>query len=247
MKKERIDVLLVRKGLVETRQRGQSEILAGNVFVDDTPVEKSGAMVNPDADIRLKEKFPYVSRGALKLIHALDYFQCDVSGKAAIDVGSSTGGFTQVLLERGARLIYAVDSGTNQLDWKLRTDPRVHVMEKTNARYLKPGLFDPLPEIAVMDVSFISITKILEPLAQVLRDGFFIIALIKPQFELSPSKIGAKGLVKEEYHSEAISKVIEYAQSIGLAASTVIPSPITGAKSGNIEFLVCLKKKDLLI
>lgn len=238
LEKQRLDLLLVELGLAESQQKALAEIMAGNVLVNDEPVVKAGFQVRTDASIRLKEKFPYVSRGALKLLHALDYFHADVKGKVAVDIGASTGGFTQVLLERGAVKVYAVDSGTNQLDWKLRGDARVVPMENSSARFIDQLIFDPRPEVAVMDVSFISITKILRPLTQILVPGFQIITLIKPQFELEKAKVGDRGLVAPEFRDEAVQTVLNYAISIGLKHSEVIESPITGAKSGNVEYLV---------
>lgn len=243
MAKKRLDILLAEKGLVSSRQRAQAEIMAGNVLVNDSPAVKPGMPVDDSAEIRLKDVFPYVSRGALKLIHALDHFNVPVKGRTAIDIGSSTGGFTEVLLERGARTVYAVDSGTNQLDWKLRSDPRVKVMERTNARHIDAIVFDPAPDLAVMDVSFISVTKVLPPLLKILKSPFDIVVLIKPQFELSKGKIGKKGLVKEEFRREAVDSVLAFALSAGLYAGETVPSPITGSKSGNVEFLVRFRDK----
>ena len=240
--KLRIDVLLVEKGYFESRQRAQSEILAGNVLIDETAVTKSGTLVSPDVCIRIKDSFPYVSRGALKLIKALDEFGIDVTGKTAIDIGASTGGFTEVLLERGAACVYAVDVGTNQLAWKLRSDPRVLSMENTNARVLDTIRFDPIPEIAVIDVSFISLTKILLPLYKTLPVSSETIALIKPQFELTKAKIGEGGLANPKYLPEAIDRVRKSAVEAGFECGEVIESPITGLKSGNIEFLIRLSK-----
>ncbi len=242
MRKERLDILLVKLGLTSTRQRAQAEIMAGNVLVNDTPATKASMVVPEDAPIRLKDTFPYVSRGALKLLHALDHYRVDVTGLVAADIGSSTGGFTEVLLERGASRVYAVDSGTNQLDWKLRNDPRVTVMENTNARHLDPAAFDPAPDIATVDVSFISVSKILPSLVPVLKPEARVIVLIKPQFELSPDKIGDRGLAPLEHHQTAIRNVLSAAEETGLEQSEVIESPVTGAKSGNTEYLVLFKK-----
>ncbi len=236
--KERLDLFLVEQGLFESQQKAAAHILAGNVLVNETPLFKAGTLIAKDSVIRVKAKLPYVGRGALKLLHALSFFQIDVKGKTAIDVGSSTGGFTEALLEQGVKLVYALDVGTNQLDWKLRSDTRVIVMENTNARFIDSITFDPKPEIAAVDVSFISLTKILSPLTKIMRQNFQIITLIKPQFELEKSKIGPKGLVKEEFRLEAVNQVIDFARSIGLKSSEVVPSPISGAKSGNTEFLV---------
>ncbi len=239
--KIRLDQLLVQKGWVESRQKAQAEILAGNVLIKDVVMTKAGIRFLPDVEIRLKSKFPYVSRGALKLLHALSEFKADPTGKVCIDVGSSTGGFTEVLLERGAKQVYAVDVGTNQLSWKIRQDSRVVVMEKTNARNLTADLFAPPPELAVIDVSFISLTRILKPICNLMQNPE-IIALIKPQFELDPSLIGHNGLVDPKNRPLAIQKVLDHTASIHLTASKVIESPITGAKSGNVEYLIHLSK-----
>ena len=238
--KKRLDVLLVERGLCESRQKAQAEILAGHVFLNERNNWKAGTQVDIESEIRLKTPFPYVSRGALKLIKALEVFDFDVKDKIMIDVGSSTGGFTEVLLEKGAKSVYAVDSGRAQLHWKLRQNPQVVVMEHTNARFLKISDFDQRPEAAVMDVSFISTTLLLPVLNELLAPGFCIITLIKPQFELSPELIGHKGLVAPEHRPLAIQKVLECTQKLGLKASDVIESPITGARSGNVEYLVRL-------
>lgn len=240
MSKKRLDVLLTERGLFESRQKAQSEILAGNVLVNEEVITKCGYAVADQATIRVKEKFPYVSRGALKLIHALDSFDVDPQGKIAVDVGSSTGGFSEVLLERGAVQVYAVDVGTNQLAWKLRNDPRVSVMEKTNARAIDEIRFDPPPQIATMDVSFISVTRILEPLLRIMTPQCVIVVLIKPQFELEPEMISDGGFVPEKYRAIAVERVIRFACDLGLEISEVIESPIAGAKSGNVEFLTAL-------
>ena len=241
--KQRLDVLLVNLGLVDTRKQALAEIMAGNVIVNDGPSAKAGQLISSDAVIRIKDKFPYVSRGALKLIHAIHCFQVDLKERVALDIGASTGGFTNVLLENDVRMVYAVDVGTNQLDWKLRNDPRVIVRENTNARFLVKKDFQPAPTIAVMDVSFISLTKVLEPVSLILEGKKEIIALIKPQFELERDKIGDKGLVPEEFRSLAIDRVLDYSKSIGLIHSEVVESPIPGAKSGNIEYLVLFTKE----
>ncbi|MFN3660556.1 MAG: TlyA family RNA methyltransferase, partial [Brevinematales bacterium] len=188
----------------------------------------------------LKQSFPYVSRGALKLLHALDTFQLSPQGHITIDIGASTGGFTQVLLERGARLVYAIDSGTNQLDWKLRSDNRVICRENTNARYLSPKDFDPRPTFATVDVSFISLTKILPRLIDILIPPFTIICLIKPQFEFGPELVGEKGFVDPSHHPKAWEIVLKCAHELQLKSSQIIPSPITGQKSGNQEYLIAL-------
>ncbi len=244
--KERLDLLLVSRGFCETRQKAKALILAGEVAVNGSVVTKSGMSLPADSEITVKKKFPYVGRGALKLISALDYFKIDPDKKIAIDIGSSTGGFTQVLLERGAMLVYAVDSGTNQLDWRIRNDPRVVVMENTNARNITPDMFGEKPEIGVIDVSFISITKILPALQAVMTGDYSIIALIKPQFELEKKKIGKRGLAGEKFREEAVKRVLDFAKGLGLEAGEAIESPIRGLKSGNVEYLVRFGRSCLL-
>ena len=238
--RKRLDQALVEKGFFPSRQKAQAAILAGEVLVNNTPITKAGYTIKPTDVLRVREQFPYVSRGALKLIHALDSFHLSPKDKIAIDIGASTGGFTQVLLERGARLVYAIDSGTNQLDWKLRTDPRVICRENTNARYLKPEEFDPRPDFATVDVSFISLTKILPTLVAILLKPATIVCLIKPQFEVGQEFVGEKGFVDARYHHLAKETVLECAHSLGLTTSDIIPSPITGQKSGNQEYLIAL-------
>ncbi len=241
--KERLDILLVREGLSESRQKAQAMIMSGDVLVNGTAITKSGTQVYEDSVITVKNKSPYVGRGALKLIEALDHYGINPKGLVCADIGSSTGGFTQALLERGAALVYAVDCGTNQLDWKLRQDPRVRVMENTNARFITPDMFDPRPQIAVIDVSFISLTKILGPVRGVLTGDFKIIALIKPQFELEKGKVGKRGLVSKENRQEAVDRVLAFAEGMGLRHRDVIESPIRGQKSGNVEYLAMLEHK----
>ncbi len=241
MSKERLDILLVKRGLFETREKAVRHIMSGNVLVNEMVITKPGIRFNKDVEIRLKEIFPYVSRGALKLKYALEYFKLSPENRIAVDIGASTGGFT----EKGASLVYAVDCGTNQLHWKLRQDKRVVVMENTNARYIERSMFDPQPEIATVDVSFISLTKILLPLKNALKENFWIVALIKPQFELERDKISKGGVVEEKYHELAIKKVLEFAGSISLRCHEVIPSPVTGNKSKNIEFLTYFTDKNL--
>lgn len=241
--KLRLDLILVQRGLFESRERAQSEILAGNILVNETPAAKPGHQFPGDCEIRVKERFPYVGRGALKLLAAFDRFGLEVHGKTAIDLGASTGGFTEVLLEKGASRVYAVDVGTNQLAWKLRSDPRVVSMEKTHAADLPNCTFEPAPGFAAVDVSFISLTKVLTPLQEVLTGDYSIVILIKPQFELWKELIKDGGIAPKEHHPAAIRNVLDFAESIGLSAGEVIESPITGAKSGNIEYLAVLRRK----
>ncbi len=239
--KVRLDILLVEKGLCESRARAQAEILAGRVFIRESNQFKAGSLVSSQEPVEIRESSPWVGRGALKLDHAIQVFNIETEGRVAIDVGSSTGGFTQVLLERGARLVYAVDSGSAQLHWKLRQDDRVVVRENTNARFLEPGMFDPRPNLAVMDVSFISVTLLLPVLTTILEGRYDIICLIKPQFELEPQWVSKGGFVQPRYRQRAIEKVSDFARQIGLNVSPVIESPILGAKSANVEYLVHLK------
>ena len=244
---KRLDVLLVERGLVDTRARAKAVIMAGTVYVAGERVDKAGALVKDDAEIVLKgETLKYVSRGGLKLEAALDAFGVDVSGKAAVDVGSSTGGFTDCLLQRGAAKVYAIDAGRGQLDWKLRNDPRVVSMEKFNARYLKPEDIGGEPVgVAVIDVSFISLTKIIPPAAGVLAPGGILIALIKPQFEVGKGEVGKGGIVRDEAkRGEVVDKITTFVSGLGMNVKGVVESPITGA-DGNVEYLICADKSGL--
>ncbi|HIC93877.1 MAG TPA: TlyA family RNA methyltransferase [Anaerolineae bacterium] len=240
MGKKRLDVLLVERGLVESRERGKRLIMAGQVLVEGRVVDKPGAKVPVDADIRLRTKLPYVSRGGIKLAAALEAFGVDVEGAVAADVGASTGGFTDCLLQRGARRVYAIDVGYGQLAWRLRRDPRVVVMERTNVRYL-----DSLPEpvdLATVDVSFISLELVLPKVMGWLKPGGEIIALIKPQFEAGREKVGKGGVVRDpEVHRAVLGKILGWAVDHGLAVRGLIPSPIKGP-AGNVEFLVHLRR-----
>ena len=251
--KRRLDVLLVERGLFPTRAKAQAAILAGKVSVPRHPNPKAGLELPLDAVVTVAaDACPYVSRGGLKLAGALDRFKVDPKGRVAIDVGSSTGGFTDCLLQRGAVKVYAVDVGTKQIDAKLRNDPRVVVMENTHARDLEPEQLDPRPDLAVVDVSFISLTKVLpyvlpclgrsdsdSPAGSHDAPRIDIVALIKPQFELEPKKT-PKGIVRDPAHrEEAIAKVRASAQKLGLQELGFMESPIHGAK-GNVEFLIHL-------
>ena len=242
-KTERLDKILVERGLASTRARAQAMILAVNVLVNDEPVTKAGTMVAEDAVIRLKEpELRYVSRGALKLKGALEHFQVSVDQKLAIDVGASTGGFTEVLLESGARQVYTVDVGTNQLAWKIRSDDRVVSRENYNARTLKKEDFNQIFDIVVMDVSFISIRLILPALADVTRSGSDYLILFKPQFEVGREHIGEGGIVKDQVYAKALmEETIEWAKQIGLQSQGVMDSPIQGT-DGNHEYLIYWKK-----
>jgi 23S rRNA (cytidine1920-2'-O)/16S rRNA (cytidine1409-2'-O)-methyltransferase len=239
-KKERIDKLLVDLGLAESRTKAQALVLAGVVLADEKRIEKPSQLVSPSCSIRLKGEGPesrYVGRGGLKLEHALRAFEIDAGGFVCLDIGSSTGGFTDCLLKHGAIKVVAIDSGTNQMVWSLRNDDRVDLREKTNARNLKPDDFDGPFDIAVIDVSFISVTKILPAIVPLLRTDGKIIVLIKPQFEVGRGEVGKGGIVKEPLkHSRVIVEVSETAFEMGLSLNGVIDSPILGAQ-GNKEFL----------
>jgi 23S rRNA (cytidine1920-2'-O)/16S rRNA (cytidine1409-2'-O)-methyltransferase len=239
----RIDKLLVERGLVSSRQRAQALIMAGKVLVDDTPVTKAGTAVPADAQIRLRgEDNPFVSRGGIKLEGALDELSIAVEAKTILDVGASTGGFTDVCLQRGAALSYAVDVGTNQLDYRLRVDERVVCLEQTNARYLTLEMLPGPADLAVIDVSFISVTKILGPVVQCLVPGGEILVMVKPQFEAGRDKVGKGGVVRDvQAREEAILKVIEWARDLGLEMLGRADAQIKGPR-GNQEVFVHLKK-----
>jgi len=239
--KQRLDKLMVERGMVPSRERAQSLIMAGQVVVGDHAVDKAGQQVAVDVDIRIKgEVLPYVSRGGLKLRRALDEFAIDVSGLVAIDVGASTGGFTDCLLQAGAARVFAVDVGYGQLAWSLQQDPRVVSMEKVNIRYLTPDLLDVVPEIAVIDASFISLGKVLPATIRLVKPGGRIIALIKPQFEVGKGEVGKGGIVRDPAgHEKAIQGVRLSAEELGLKVTGLCDSPITGA-DGNREFLILL-------
>lgn len=240
MKRERIDKLLVEFGLAESRTKAQALVMAGVVLVNEQRVEKASQEFFSTENIRLKGKTDetkYVGRGGLKLEKALREFQICPSEYVCLDVGASTGGFTDCLLQNGAKKVVTVDVGTNQLVWKLRNDERVEVRENVNARYLKPEDFSEKFDLIVMDVSFISVTKILPALKILLAENGKIIVLIKPQFEVGKGEVGKGGIVKDEAkHAEVIEKVNSFGESIGLKNLGLIDSPILGA-DGNKEFL----------
>ncbi|MEH2956228.1 TlyA family RNA methyltransferase [Candidatus Merdisoma sp. JLR.KK006] len=241
--KTRLDVLLVSQGLSESREKAKAVIMAGNVFVNGQREDKAGSMFDEKAKIEVRgQKLPYVSRGGLKLEKAMKIFELSLEGKICMDVGSSTGGFTDCMLQNGAAKVYAVDVGTNQLAWKLRTDERVVCMEKTNIRYLLPEHMGEPPAFASIDVAFISLTKVLLPVRELLTEEGQVAALIKPQFEAGREKVGKKGVVREkETHLEVIEHVISYACSIGYEVLNLDFSPVRGPE-GNIEYLLHLKK-----
>ena len=238
--KQRIDQLLVDRRLVASREKARALILAGHVLVNGQREDKAGHSVAVDARIELAELARYVSRGGLKLEAALDRFAIDVTGKIALDVGSSTGGFTDCLLQRGAARVYAIDVGTGQLDWKLRNDPRVIVHEQVNARYLGKTQVPERIDLAVCDVSFISVTMILPVLPDLLAESAEMVVLVKPQFELERHQIGKGGIVRDpQLHEAACARVEQAAQALGFMTE-LMPSPILGAE-GNHEFLLHAK------
>ena len=243
--KVRLDVLLVSRGLAESREKAKAVIMEGKVFVKGQREDKAGAMFDEAAPIEIHgQKLKYVSRGGLKLEKAVEHFDLKLEGKVCMDVGSSTGGFTDCMLQNGAAKVYAVDVGTNQLDWKLRSDPRVVCMEKTNIRYLLPEQLDEKPEFASIDVAFISLTKVLRPVRELLTPDGQVAALIKPQFEAGREKVGKKGVVREKStHLEVIRQVLTFAWTAGFDILALEFSPIKGPK-GNIEYLAWLQKTD---
>ncbi|MCG0274990.1 MAG: TlyA family RNA methyltransferase [Thermosediminibacteraceae bacterium] len=242
MQKERLDVLLVQRGLFPSRERAKSEIMMGNIFVNNKRIDKPGTLVDINSEIVIKEKsLPYVSRGGLKLKKALDTFSIDVRGKVALDAGASTGGFTDCLLKEGAAKVYAVDVGYGQLDLSLRNDPRVINIERKNVRYLDFDDIGELVDIITADLSFISLSKVFEPLYRLLKDDGDFIALIKPQFEVGKGEV-KNGIVRDKnLHEKAINQVIAAAESSGFFCRDLTFSPIKGPK-GNIEFLAWFKK-----
>ena len=241
--KERLDILLVKRNLAESREKAKAVIMSGCVYVDGQKEDKAGSTFPEEAAIEVRgHTLPYVSRGGLKLEKALANFDVDVKGKVCTDVGSSTGGFTDCMLQNGAVKVFAIDVGRGQLDWKLRNDPRVVCMEKTNIRYVTPEDIGEPVDFSSIDVSFISLTKVLMPIREYLKEDGEIVALIKPQFEAGREKVGKKGVVREKStHMEVIRKVMDYARSIGFDLCDLDVSPIRGPE-GNIEYLIHLKK-----
>jgi 23S rRNA (cytidine1920-2'-O)/16S rRNA (cytidine1409-2'-O)-methyltransferase len=239
VKKLRADQLLVVRGLAESRSRAQALIMAGAVFSGERKLAKPGEMLTEDAALEVRGKdHPWVSRGGIKLDHGLMHFAFDVTGAVALDVGSSTGGFTDVLLSRGAAKVYAVDVGTNQLAWKLRQDPRVIVHEQTNARNLDPSIIPEPVDVVVCDASFIGLSKVLQAPLRLARPGAKLIALIKPQFEAGREEVGKGGVVRDpDVHERVCSEARAWAESQGWTVLGITPSPITGPE-GNVEFLL---------
>ncbi len=238
MKKKRLDVLLFEKGMVPSRERAKAIIMSGIVYVNNQKADKAGMSIPEDAEIEIRGKTnSFVSRGGLKIEKALTYFQIDPKDLCAMDIGASTGGFTDCLLTRGARKVYSIDVGYGQLAWKLRQDPRVVCMERTNIRKVTPDMLDDVPEFAVIDVSFISLKLVLPVVAQLLNEHGRIACLIKPQFEAGKGKVGKKGVVREpEIHLDVLNAFIENAHEAGFYVYNLTFSPIKGPE-GNIEFL----------
>ena len=245
MKKLRADQLLVSRGLAESRTRAQALIMAGAVFSGERKLAKAGEMLAEDALLEVRGKdHPWVSRGGIKLDHGLTHFGFDVTGAVALDVGSSTGGFTDVLLSRGAGRVYAVDVGTNQLAWKLRQDPRVMVHEQINARSLDSSIVPEEVDIVVCDASFIGLAKVLEAPLKLARSGAKLVALIKPQFEAGREEVGKGGVVRDpDVHERVCAEAKVWIESQGWSALGITPSPITGPE-GNVEFLLGAEKDD---
>lgn len=239
-KRQRLDLLLVERQLVGSREEGRRKILAGEVLVNDQSIAKAGSLIDSRAQIRVKATSPYVSRGGFKLEKALNEFAIDVSGKTALDVGASTGGFTDCLLAHGAVKVFAVDVGYGQLDWKLRRDPRVVVIEKTNIRYLEPNALPCPVELATIDVSFISLKLVLPRVKVFLAERGEIVALIKPQFEVGKGKVGKGGVVRSaEEQARVIEEIKGAATGFGYKVQGVTESPLLGP-AGNREFLIHL-------
>lgn len=239
--KIRTDLLLVQKNVAESREKARAMIMAGLVFVDGERVEKPGHLVPPSSRLLVKEPYPpFVSRGGLKLDAAFETFSLDVNGKTILDVGASTGGFTDCLLQRGAGKVIAVDVGYGQLHWKLRRDPRVVVLEKTNIRYLEVNSLGEKADGAVIDVSFISLKLVIPPVSPLLKECAFIVALVKPQFEVGKGQVGKGGVVRDPaLHEQVMQELIRFFQTQGWETENRMPSPILGPK-GNREFLVHL-------
>lgn len=241
-KKERLDVLLVERGLAETREKAKRSVMAGLVFSNETRLEKPGEKVDAEIPLMIKGKvMPYVSRGGLKLEKALKVFDLDVENKTLLDIGASTGGFTDCALQKGAKMSYALDVGYNQLAWKLRQDERVKVMERTNFRYVTPAdLTEGMPNFASIDVSFISLQLILPVLKTLLIPDSDVVALVKPQFEAGRDQVGKKGIVRDpKVHESVLEKIIQFSLLEGYSVKDLSFSPITGG-DGNIEFLLHL-------
>ena len=240
VKKIRIDKLIHERGLAESRSKARSIIMAGSVFVNNQRIDKPGTLIKDDSEILIKNsRGKYVSRGGLKLEKALEQFNIEVNGITALDIGASTGGFTDCLLQNGAKKVYAFDVGHGQFDWKLRNSEKVVVKEKINCRYLEQKDIGEIVDLVVIDVSFISLKLIVGPAINVLNSGGTLVALIKPQFEAGKGEVGKGGIIKDEAkHMEVVKMIRSYFEGVGLKIKGVIPSPIEGA-DGNKEFLIC--------
>ena len=245
MAKERLDVLLVKRNLAESREKAKAYIMAGNVFVDGVREDKAGSSFDEGVQIEVKGlAMKYVSRGGFKLEKAVDQFGVNLEGKTCMDVGSSTGGFTDCMLQNGAVKVFAIDVGTNQLAWKLRTDERVVSMEKTNIRYVTPEDIGQLVEFVSIDVAFISLTKVLVPVYELMAENAEIVCLIKPQFEAGKEKVGKNGVVREiSTHTEVVTNIYNFVLEQGFRVLNLDFSPIKGPQ-GNIEYLIYIEKSD---
>jgi 23S rRNA (cytidine1920-2'-O)/16S rRNA (cytidine1409-2'-O)-methyltransferase len=241
--KKRLDALLVERGLAETRAKAQALILAGAVWSGEKKLDKAGTAVADDIALELRGRdHPWVSRGGIKLAHALEQFQIDVAGMVALDIGASTGGFTDVLLTKGARRVYAVDVGHGQLAWKLRQDPRVTVLERVNARHLTAAEIPESPDIVVCDASFIGLETVLPAALALLKPQARLVALIKPQFEVGPAQVGKRGVVRDpELHRAVCARIARWLESSGWTVEGIAESPITGPE-GNVEFLIYARR-----
>lgn len=242
-KKERLDVLLVQKGFFDSREKARASIMAGEIFIDENRVDKCGEKVKESSNIEFRgQKLPYVSRGGLKLEKAVNNFNIDLKEKTCLDIGASTGGFTDCMLQNGSRKVFAIDVGYGQFAWKLRIDPRVVCMERTNVRYVNPEDLGELGDFASIDVSFISLELVMPVVMKLLKDNGEIMALIKPQFEAGRGKVGKKGVVRESStHKEVINKIVNFAENNNLNILSLDYSPIKGPE-GNIEYLIYVTK-----
>ncbi|HBR22341.1 MAG TPA: TlyA family rRNA (cytidine-2'-O)-methyltransferase [Nitrospiraceae bacterium] len=241
--KDRLDKIMVDRALVKSRERARALIMEGKVLVDGSPVTKAGAMINTDSSITLKSgDIPYVSRGGLKLKAAIDFFSIDLKDKTAMDIGSSTGGFTDCMLQMGAKKVYCIDVGYGQIAWPLRNDPRVILLERTNIRHLERKRIPDIIDIATIDVSFISLTKVIPKVLEFLKEDGQILALVKPQFEVGKGEVGKGGIVREEEKRlAAVDFVRTEIEAAGLHTIGLFESPVRGQK-GNIEYFLYLKK-----
>lgn len=242
--KIRLDVLMTEKGLVESREKARAIIMSGIVYVDDIKIDKPGTKLSADSNVQIRgNSLPYVSRGGLKLAKAIDFFGINLNGLVAADIGASTGGFTDCMLQNGAIKVYAIDVGYGQLAWKLRSDERVVTMERTNVRYVTPEMLEDRLDFASIDVSFISLKKVLPAVIQLLKDEASLVCLIKPQFEAGREKVGKKGVVRDKnVHAEVIQEICKFCiENMNLEINGLTYSPIRGPE-GNIEYLVFLKK-----